>query len=192
MKLLYLLARCAKNAPRFNRQGGFNQSADRRRRGMHPDKMRNELRCAARLLVGRTTADCLDFETATEDAGPDDLIYMDPPYEGTTTGPHKRYHQGLDRHRLVSALERFNERGVPFLLSYDGHCGEKTYGEPLPDALAVRTELVAGRSTQATLLGRDDVTTECLYLSKNLGVPIVHEVVYVQPAMLERRFTYVA
>jgi len=31
-----------------------------------------------------------------------------------------------------------------------------------------RLEVDAGRSTQATLLGRDDVTYESVYLSKNL------------------------
>jgi DNA adenine methylase len=31
-----------------------------------------------------------------------------------------------------------------------------------------RLEIEAGRSTQATLLGRDDVTYESVYLSKNL------------------------
>src|SRR3954451_8713697 len=40
--LLYLLARCVKNAPRFGR-GGFNQSADHRRRGMDPARMRREI-----------------------------------------------------------------------------------------------------------------------------------------------------
>src|SRR5207245_841993 len=42
-KLLYLFARCVKNAPRFNGDGAFNQSADKRRHGMRAPKMRCEI-----------------------------------------------------------------------------------------------------------------------------------------------------
>jgi len=37
--LLYLTCRCVKNAVRFNAKGRFTQSVDKRRLGMHPDKM---------------------------------------------------------------------------------------------------------------------------------------------------------
>lgn len=172
-KLLYLLARCAKNAPRFNQQGGFNQSADRRRKGMHPLKMRRELLGAAALLRGKASAQCCDFEEAINEATSEDLVYMDPPYEGTTTGPHKRYHRGLQRERLIAALKELNRRNVPFLLSYDGRCGEKIYGAPLPESLGtVRIELEAGRSTQSTLLGRAEMTVESLYVSQQLAVSL--------------------
>ena len=36
--LLYLICRCVKNSVRFNRQGLFTQSVDKRRLGMHPTK----------------------------------------------------------------------------------------------------------------------------------------------------------
>ena len=126
--LLYLLARCVKNAPRFNRQGGFNQSPDKRRLGMRPEKMRRELLDAANLLAGRTTIVCADFERVVAEATGEDLVYLDPPYQGTTTGADKPYHQGLPRDRLVAVLADLNRRGVPFLLSYDGRCGAKVYG----------------------------------------------------------------
>jgi DNA adenine methylase len=53
VKLLYLLARCVKNSPRFNGRGDFNQSADHRRRGMDPHKMRREIAGVSELLRGR-------------------------------------------------------------------------------------------------------------------------------------------
>jgi DNA adenine methylase len=168
-KLLYLLARCAKNAPRFNQQGQFNQAVDKRRLGMRPDKMRHEVLVASTLLAKKTIAVSADFETTLKDATIADLVYLDPPYEGTTTGDNKRYHQGLDRERLIAALEGLNRRGVPFLLSYDGQCGEKMYGSKLPASLHLtRLELNAGRSSQATLNGREEVTIESLYVSSNL------------------------
>jgi len=163
-KLLYLLARCVKNAARFNNNGEFNQSHDKRRTGTRPGTMRNSLSQASALLSGRTTATCGDFEDIIKPAGPGDLVYMDPPYEGTSTGRDRRYHQGLTRERLIAALRDLNGRNVPFLLSYDGRTGEKVYGEPLPDDVGERMELVAGRSSQATLSGRDELTVESLYI----------------------------
>ena len=52
--LLYLLTRCVKAAVRFNRRGEFNQAADKRRRGTHPDRMAALIAAAAELLRGRT------------------------------------------------------------------------------------------------------------------------------------------
>lgn len=174
--LLYLLARCVKNAPRFNHDGDFNQSYDKRRLGMHPDKMYREILQTSLLLHPHTTAIYGDFATTIADATPQDIIYLDPPYEGTTTGDNKRYHQGLDRERLIQVLDNLNKRDVPFLLSYDGRCGNKTYGTPLPKALNLTClELHAGRSSQATLNGKDDVTVESLYVSRHFPMKIFEQ-----------------
>ena len=56
-----------------------------------------------------------------------------------------------------------------YLVSYDGRMVED-YGEPLPKRLnLLHIEVHAGRSTQATLLGRDCDTYESLYLSPALA-----------------------
>jgi DNA adenine methylase len=168
-RLLYLLARCVKNAPRFNANGEFNQSADHRRSGMKPDKMRREIYGAAQLLAGRTTVRTCDFEDALAKATSNDVVYMDPPWEGTSTGVDKRYRDWLGRERLIEVLGDLHDRGIPYLLSYDGRHGEKTYGDWLPSSIgAVRVELEAGRSSQATLNGRAVTTFESLYVSKTL------------------------
>jgi DNA adenine methylase len=165
-RLLYLLARCVKNSPRFNREGAFNQSPDRRRRGRSPIMMKRAIQGAAALLAGRAEARACDFEEALAAATAEDLVYMDPPYQGVSGSRDTRYHQGLDRSRLVAALAALVKRRVPLLLSYDGRCGEKTYGESLPDTLGlVRLEVRAGRSSQATLNGRAEETVESLYVS---------------------------
>src|SRR5205823_5619088 len=52
-RLLYLLARCVKNAPRFNKDGSFNQSPDKRRHGMRASKMRHEIEGVSALLRGK-------------------------------------------------------------------------------------------------------------------------------------------
>lgn len=169
-KLLYLLARCVKSAPRFNAAGGFNQSADQRRRGARPDRMRREIEGASALLGGVTTTTAGDFEETLAAATPDDLAYLDPPWHGTSAGADKRYHQPLTRARLIAALEKLNRRAVPWLLSYDGRHGDRDYGPPLPQSLsALRLDLPAGRSSQATLNGRTTLTIESLYVSAQLA-----------------------
>jgi DNA adenine methylase len=164
-RLLYLLARCVKNAPRFGR-GGFNQSADHRRRGMRPEKMRREIQGAHALLRGRTRTFAGDAEACVAAATPGDLVYLDPPWQGTTEGADKRYHQGFPRPRLEALLAALNERGVPWILSYDGRVGARTYGAPLPSSLwGAHLSLHAGRSAQSTLSGRAEHTVESVYLS---------------------------
>lgn len=167
-KLLYLLARCVKNAVRFNPSGLFNQSPDKRRKGTHPATMRSELFSAHLLLNGKCQTVTTDFMALFEDARPGDFFYLDPPYQGTSEGRDQRYFASVSRERMMQGLALLNGKNIPFVLSYDGSCGGIDYGEPLPEGLAQRVLLDVGRSSQATLNGRDHVTIESLYLSNNL------------------------
>lgn len=169
IKFLYLVARCVKNAIRFNSAGDFNQSADNRRLGMRPEKVSCEAQKSSAILKGKTTALSGDFMEILTNAGTDDLVYMDPPWQGTSLKKDPRYAYLLDLDKLISGLDELNRREVPYLLSFDGSCGDKSYGNSLPDFLELeRVSLLAGRSSQATLLGRSDVTIESLYLSPAL------------------------
>lgn len=168
-KLLYLIARCVKNAVRFNAAGRFNQSPDLRRPGLHPDTLRDRATQVHALLAGRAMARCADYQLSLDEAEPEDLVYLDPPYMGVSGARDGRYHQGLDLPRFVADLDRANARGVSYLVSFDGRCGARSYGPPLPESLGLtRIELAAGRSSQATLSGRDEQTVESLYLSPAL------------------------
>jgi DNA adenine methylase len=169
-RLLYLIARCVKNAVRFNAEGHFNQSADHRRHGMRPDRMRRQILGAHVLLRARCCTECADFRDVLDRAHPGDLVYMDPPYEGVSEGGDPRYASQLPRRELVDALSWLNERGIDWLLSYDGRCGEKVYGARLPESLGLtRVFLPVGRSAQATLNGLASETVESLYLSPGLA-----------------------
>ncbi|MGA2967497.1 MAG: DNA adenine methylase [Terriglobales bacterium] len=169
-KLLFLLARCVKNAVRFNPSGQFNQSADKRRLGTKPKTMRAEIEAAHRLLLNKCEVRSGDYKTVLSMATPEDIVYMDPPYQGTSEGRDSRYFKGVPRDDLISMLKTLNRRGVQFVLSYDGACGDKTYGEVLPGGLRLKRVLVdAGRSSQATLNGKSARTVESLYLSARLA-----------------------
>jgi DNA adenine methylase len=136
---------------------------------MDPGTMEKEIHAANRLLAGKCRVVCGDFREILQTATRSDLVYMDPPYQGTSEGRDRRYVKGVQRREMVELLEDLQSRGVEYILSYDGHCGGKSYGEPLPERLnAQRVLLEAGRSSQATLNGRDHVTVESVYLSSGL------------------------
>jgi DNA adenine methylase len=167
---LFLLTRCVKASVRYNFKGEFNQSPDNRRRGTHPDKMRANIFRASELLRGKTILKSVDYEEVLTEATPSDIVYMDPPYQGVCKRRDPRYIiQNISFDRFVNSLHALNERNISFIVSYDGRTGQKRYGRPLPRSLdLVHIEIEAGRSSQATLLGRDAKTYESLYLSSAL------------------------
>lgn len=166
---LYLLARCVKGAVRYNNEGLFNQSPDKRRNGTRPNTMKTNIFGVSILLNGKTDFSSLDYRDVLVDAGPADLVYMDPPYQGVCGERDSRYYSGISHGDFIAALEELNTREISYIVSYDGRRGSKHFGELLPGYLELaRVELNAGRSSQATLLGRDEVTYESLYLSSAL------------------------
>lgn len=168
--LLYLLARCVKGAVRYNANGLFNQSPDNRRLGTRPDTLRRNLMAVSMLLRGHSLVTALDYREVFAGCRSTDVVYMDPPYQGVCGTRDSRYFSGIDFDDFTEALATLNDRGVRFLISYDGRLGEQRYGRALPDALDLQcVEIEVGRSSQATLLGRDKITVESLYLSSTLA-----------------------
>lgn len=166
---LYLLARCVKASVRYNSDGEFNQSPDNRRKGRQPTSMRQEILGVSRLLRGKTIVTSGDYREILNVISKSDLVYIDPPYQGTSQNKDPRYYSGLDLDELIDFLSELNKRQALFLLSYDGRSGEKTYGVELPTSLNLRKlEIHAGRSSQSTLLGKNVETYESLYLSPAL------------------------
>ena len=169
--LLYLIARCVKNAVRFNQKGDFSQSVDKRRTGMRPEKLARTVHSVSHLLKGRTRLFKGDFNLCIQSATVKDLVYLDPPYQGTSYGADKRYASQIKRETLISSLYYLNERSVPYILSYDGKTGNRSYGEELPPCIKARhIYLEAGLSSQSTLNGLKEETVESLYISNELQV----------------------
>jgi DNA adenine methylase len=167
--LLYLLARCVKAAVRYNFDGEFNQSPDNRRRGRHPAMMKNDIFTTSALFKGKCTLTSLDYKQVLLMTTENDLIYMDPPYQGTFVNGGFRYYGDIELADFIDSLQDLNARKIPFILSHDGRTGNKIFGEFLPSHLEfTRIEVDAGRSSQATLLGRNQTTFESVYLSKAL------------------------
>lgn len=167
--MLYLLARCVKGSVRYNDKGELNQACDKRRHGTKPETILKNVLAVSELLKGCTEFTALDYKKVLEKTQPGDIVYMDPPYQGTSSNHDRRYLAGVDYEDFVMSLRMLNKRGIDFLISYDGRCGNKEYGRDLPSSLECRKlMLCAGKSTQATLLGRKMMTYEALYVSKGL------------------------
>ena len=94
---------------------------------------------------------------------------MDPPYQGTGVNGGFNYSGNIEFDNFVVSLFELNHKNIPYILSYDGRTGDKTFGIPLPENLNLtKIEINAGRSTQATLLSRNEITFEAVYLSPSL------------------------
>jgi DNA adenine methylase len=168
--LLYLLARCVKASVRYNSRGEFNQGPDNRRKGRTPASMRSEIFKLSHLLRNRTTITSHHYSDVVDLINPGrDVVYLDPPYQGTSTNRDPRYLKSLDVGELIDYLQDLNAHQVMYALSYDGHKAGKHYGIKLPKQLDLyRVEINAGRSSQSTLLGQNHFTFESLYLSPAL------------------------
>jgi DNA adenine methylase len=173
--LLYLLARCVKAAVRYNAKGEFNQGPDNRRFGADPTRMRLRLLRTSAVLAGRTVVTAGDYTAGLRQAGALDVVYLDPPYQGTSGSgdgrgsKNGRYLAGLERVDFSVELGRAVDAGTSFIVSYDGSTGCRTYGDDLPTELGLmHLHLIAGPSSQATLSGAVQQTIESLYLSPAL------------------------
>lgn len=167
--MLYLLARCVKGSVRYGSNGQFNQSPDKRRNGTSPKTLKQNIDAISYYLKGKTEFTAIDYREVLETAKPGDIVYMDPPYQGVSNVRDNRYFSGIEFYDFVESIDHLNRRGIDFLISYDGRCGDKLYGKDLPDELGLsKIMLKAGLSSQSTLLGKKETTYEALYVSPGL------------------------
>lgn len=174
--MLYLLARCVKGAVRYGKNGKFNQSPDKRRHGTNPKTLASNVYAISNLLKGKATFSSLDYREILEVAQPGDLVYMDPPYQGVSNVRDNRYFAGVTFDEFAKSIEILERKGVSYIISYDGECGGKEYGEELPSSLHYKKFILnAGLSSQALLLGKKSTTFESLYISESL-LPVFNSI----------------
>lgn len=135
-RFLYLLARCVKASVRYNAYGEFNQSPDNRRRGTRPVRMADYVRRTSSLLSGRTEVRSGDYREIIRHATAADLIYIDPPYQGVCGNKDPRYFKDVCFSEFSQALADMNDRGLSYIVSYDGYNTLRTYGKTLPQVAA--------------------------------------------------------
>ncbi|WP_022873854.1 DNA adenine methylase [Nesterenkonia alba] len=167
-ELLFILNRIVKAALRYGRHGKINQSADGRRTGAKPDVVRKRITQTHHLLRDATAVH-RDWMEAIRSANTDDVIYMDPPYQGTTDTRDKRYISGLGVDDFESGVREGVARDLSMVISYDALRGLSIYGRPLdPNLGLLPLDVITGVSAQGTLLGRKEESHETIYLSPSL------------------------
>ena len=113
-RMLFVLARVVKGAVRYNADGVMNQSCDKRRYGTKPEIVAKNALEISGLLKGKTKFYSLDYKEIFKMVTPKDLIYMDPPYQGTSNREDprdNRYIAGVQFEEFVEALRTLNEIG---------------------------------------------------------------------------------
>ncbi|MEY8535506.1 DNA adenine methylase [Blautia pseudococcoides] len=166
---LFILARVAKGAIRYNQQGEMNQICDRRRKGTQPGTIRKNAVAISNLLQKRTELFNKDYIEILNMAQPGDLVYMDPPYQGVSGGLSSRYIKSLEFDNFVASLEELNRRNIDYIVSYDGQNDDGKFGKDLPLHLNLQHILInAGRSAQGNLNGKQITTYESVYISPNI------------------------
>lgn len=160
--LIFLSRTCVNGIIRFNATGQFNNSLHVTRRGMQPTRFERSVWLWHERLLDITIR-CCDYEELLAQAGEGDFCYLDPPYAGSTN----RYTQDLDFSRMCNVLTGLNERGVKWMLSFDGQRGEEDLRRPLPKDIYTRhTWLDAGHSRVKRVLDQSlQQVRESLYLN---------------------------
>ncbi len=118
-RFIYLNRTCYNGLYRVNRRGVFNVPIGRYDRPRIVDR---ENLLAVATVLREVKIEAADFETATEGAGPGDLIYFDPPYHPLSeTSGFTSYTAGgfgLDeQRRLARVFETLSRRGAFIVLS---------------------------------------------------------------------------
>jgi len=164
-RLIYLNRTCYNGLYRVNRRGQFNVPFGRYGNPTVCDAA--NLRAAARALEGvRLVAG--DFEAILEDAGPGDLVYLDPPYQPlSATASFTAYTADDfgpdDQRRLAQSFRELDARGCHLMLSNSdtGSIREMYAGYP-------QAVLQAARPINSRAHGRGPVP-ELLVLSRSLA-----------------------
>ncbi len=117
-RFIYLNRLCFNGVYRTNRRGEFNVPY-----GTNTGRLPTEAhlyRCSVALRSAELRAG--DFESTVADAGPGDVIYLDPPYTAAPSVAYGLFGYGsfvaADLNRAVWCLEALDARGVSFLFSY--------------------------------------------------------------------------
>lgn len=121
---------------RVNASGGFNVPLGRGRPSSIPT--REALHALASKLGRRCQVDCRDFEATIDEAQRGDVVYADPPYDGTFSYSSK--FGDADRARLALALGRAVDRGASVVATD----ADTPYVRALYDSWA-RVELIGER-----------------------------------------------
>lgn len=160
--LLFLSRTCVNGLIRFNDKGEFNNSLHYSRSGIKPESLRDIIKDWSTHIQGiNFLADDYTITTSTAKSG--DIVYLDPPYFHTKG----RYFGTINFDKFLIYLDDLNQRGIKYLLSFDGKRGDTDYTINLPKELYKRHELLpSGNSTFRKVIDKENEKVfESLYMN---------------------------
>ena len=160
---LFLTRTCVNGLIRFNGDGDFNNSLHHTRPGIAPQRLREVMLKWSIALQGVSFAKT-DYRETLSTVAEGDLVFLDPPYAGT----RGRYTQEkFEVAGFYEELERLNDVGAKWVVTFDGYAGERTYKEALPKNLfETRLALPTGNSPFTKLMRTGvDAVVESVYLN---------------------------
>ncbi|MBU4680507.1 DNA adenine methylase [Cedecea davisae] len=110
---LYLNRHCYRGLCRYSLRTGFNVPYGNYKNPYFPE---NEIRAFAE-KAQRATFICASYDETLQMLQAGDVIYCDPPYDGTFTGYHTAGFSDDEQYRLASILERRSSEGHPVIVS---------------------------------------------------------------------------
>ncbi|EIV6849353.1 DNA adenine methylase [Klebsiella aerogenes] len=110
---LYLNRHCYRGLCRYNQKGQFNAPYGNYKNPYFPE---NEIRAFAE-KAQRATFICASYEETLALLQAGDVVYCDPPYDGTFSGYHTAGFTEDDQYHLASILERRSSEGHPVIVS---------------------------------------------------------------------------
>ena len=162
--LLFLSRTCVNGLIRFNSNGEFNNSLHHTRPGISPDKLKTIILDWSQ-RIQNTEFYAQDYKLTTSTAQKGDLIYLDPPYYHTKG---RYYGTGtIDFNEFFDYLASLNDKGVKYILSFDGKRNTEDYTINIPSELYLHHELIAsGNSSFKKVMDKEKQQVyESLYLN---------------------------
>jgi DNA adenine methylase len=154
---------CVNGLIRFNKNGNFNNSLHHTRPGIRPERL-SKLIYQWSYYTQNITFLVADYRQTLENAKVGDLVFFDPPYSGTKG----RYlPKDFDFQEFYVELERLNNIGVKWILTFDGVAGERAYEVTIPAHLyEIQLGLSTGNSPFTKLMKTSlDSVVESVYLN---------------------------
>lgn len=161
--LLFLSRTCVNGLIRFNRNGDFNNSLHHTRPGIAPERLSKIIHQWS-YYIQQVTFTVGDYRQILKNAKPGDLVFLDPPYQGTKG----RYIPTVfDFEAFYVELERLTDAGISWVLTFDGTAGERRYQSAIPSHLySVQLGLPTGNSPFTKLMNTSlDAVVESVYLN---------------------------
>lgn len=171
--LLFLTRTCVNGLIRFNTSGDFNNSLHHTRPGIVPARLR-EIISRWSATIQKVEFVRADYRTTLVPVKKDDLVFLDPPYAGT----RGRYlPTDFDLQSFFQELERLNHIGAKWILTFDGHAGERDYNLSFPKELyQTKLLLPTGNSPFTKLMGSSiDAVFESTYLNFQIPTQIANQ-----------------